>query len=124
MMKCSFVKGMGPQTVLGLPKHDWEMLHLYVGLAMLVTVAFHLFSNRAWIAKVGAKNKNFLGASVARTWHRHNISAGISSNYFCKVICPGLSIQLEYGVEIRMCCRIWRSFSMLSPCLQNYFCAN
>lgn len=59
MMKCSFVKGMGSQTVLGLPKHDWEMLHLYVGLAMLVAVAFHLFSNRAWIAKVGAKNKGF-----------------------------------------------------------------
>lgn len=40
MMKFSFVKGLGPQTVLNLFKHDWEILHLYVGLLMLAAVVF------------------------------------------------------------------------------------
>ncbi len=40
MMKFSFVKGLGPQTVLNLSKHDWEILHLYVGLLMLAAVVF------------------------------------------------------------------------------------
>lgn len=40
MMKFSFVKGLGPQTVLNLSKHDWKILHLYVGLLMLAAVVF------------------------------------------------------------------------------------
>lgn len=64
MMKFSFVKGLGPQTVLGFSKHDWEVLHMYVGLAMLVAVILHLFSSKTWIEKVGAKNKKWLALLV------------------------------------------------------------
>ena len=64
MMKFSFVKGLGPQAVLGLSKHDWEILHMYVGFAMLAAVILHLFSSRAWIEKVGARNKKWLALLV------------------------------------------------------------
>ena len=59
MMKLSFVKGMGKQTVLGLTKHDWESLHVYVGVLMFVSVITHLIINRLWILKVGASNKKW-----------------------------------------------------------------
>ncbi len=62
MMKFSFVKGLGPQSVLGLTKHEWENLHLYVGVIMLVAVILHLISGRTWIVKVGAQNKKWLAA--------------------------------------------------------------
>lgn len=64
MMKFSFVKGLGPQSVLGLTKHDWETLHLYVGILMLVAVILHLISNRVWIVKVGAKNNRWIALLV------------------------------------------------------------
>lgn len=64
MMKFSFVKGLGPQTVLNLSKHDWEILHPYVGLLMLAAVVLHLFSSKTWIVKVGAQNKKWLAISV------------------------------------------------------------
>lgn len=64
MMKFSFAKGLGSQTVLNLSKHDWEILHLYVGLLMLAAVVLHLFSSKTWIVKVGAQNKKWLAISV------------------------------------------------------------
>ncbi len=60
MMKLSFVKGLGKQTVLGLSKHDWETWHLYVGVLMLVAVILHLVLNRIWILKVGSANKKWI----------------------------------------------------------------
>ena len=64
MMKFSFVKGAGPQTVLSLTKHEWENLHLYVGVAMFTAMIVHLVLNRAWIIKVGAKNRKWLAFFV------------------------------------------------------------
>lgn len=64
MMKFSFVKGMGPQSVMGLGKGSWEVLHLWVGVLMFAAVLVHLFVNRAWIFKVGAKNKTWAAAIV------------------------------------------------------------
>ena len=64
MMKFSFVKGLGLQSVLGLTKHDWETLHLYVGILMLVAVILHFISNRVWIVKVGAKNNRWIALLV------------------------------------------------------------
>lgn len=60
MMKFSFVKGLGPQTVLNLTKRDWETLHLYVGILMLAAVLVHLFSSKTWIVKVGAQDRKWL----------------------------------------------------------------
>lgn len=59
MMKFSFVKGLGPQSVLGFSKHEWENLHLYAGIFMLVMVIIHLISGRTWILKVGAQNRKW-----------------------------------------------------------------
>ena len=59
-----FCKRIGAQTVLNLSKHDWEILHLYVGLLMLAAVVLHLFSSKTWIVKVGAQNKKWLAISV------------------------------------------------------------
>ena len=59
MMKLSFIKGMGKQTVIGLSKHDWETLHIYVGVLMIISVVLHLFINRLWLLKVGASNKKW-----------------------------------------------------------------
>ena len=64
MMKFSFTKGLGPETVLGLGKRGWEACHLCVGLAMLCAVAVHLVLNRAWILKVGAGGKKRAAIAV------------------------------------------------------------
>ncbi len=56
MLKFSFVKGMGPQTVLGLSKHEWCDIHLQVGLLMFIAVLIHLIVNRLWVTKVGTKS--------------------------------------------------------------------
>lgn len=63
-MKFSFVKGLGPQTVWGLSKPDWEVLHLYVGIAMFVAMVIHLLTSKAWIVKVGVQNKKWLAVGM------------------------------------------------------------
>ncbi len=63
-MKFSFVKGMGPQSVLGFGKGSWEVFHLWVGVLMLAAVLVHLFVNRIWIFKVAAKDKPWAAIAV------------------------------------------------------------
>ena len=64
MMKLSFVKGMGRQTVLSLSKHDWEECHMYVGILMFIAMLLHLILNRIWILKVGSANKKWVAITA------------------------------------------------------------
>lgn len=60
LMKYSFVKGMGPQSVMGLVKPDWEAMHFWIGIVMAAALVLHLVLNRKWIEKVGAMQKRWL----------------------------------------------------------------
>ena len=71
MMKFSFVKGAGIQTVIGLSKPEWETLHLYAGVIMLVGVVIHLLLNRKFIenalcakSKIAAAIFALVGAAI------------------------------------------------------------
>lgn len=64
MMKLSFVKGLGPQTVMGLSKHDWETLHVWVGVLIFFVLVVHFVVNRLWILKVGANNNKLIALSI------------------------------------------------------------
>lgn len=57
MLKCSFVKGRGAQTVLGATKHSWEEWHFYAGVLMAVAVGIHVWYNRAWLRNVLCKKR-------------------------------------------------------------------
>ncbi len=57
VMKYSFVKGLGKQTVLGMSKPEWCDLHLWVSVFMAIAVLVHILVNRAWITKVALKNR-------------------------------------------------------------------
>ncbi len=52
MLKYSFVKGMGPQTVLGLTKPDWEFIHFCVAIFMIFALIVHLFLNKKFLSTV------------------------------------------------------------------------
>ena len=69
MLKFSYVKGRGAQTVLGLSKNQWCDWHLYAGILMLVLAAVHLWLNRNWIKSVACGRNAFkmwlaLGAGI------------------------------------------------------------
>lgn len=64
MMKLSFVKGLGPQTVMGLSKHDWETLHVWVGVFIFFSLLIHFIVNRLWILKVGANNNKWIALLI------------------------------------------------------------
>lgn len=64
MMKLSFVKGLGPQTVMGLSKHDWETLHVWVGVLIFFALVVHFVVNRLWILKVGTNNNKWIALSI------------------------------------------------------------
>lgn len=64
MMKYSFVKGMGPQSVMGLAKPEWCDLHFAVSILMVAALAVHLLLNKAWIEKIAAMNKKWLAAAA------------------------------------------------------------
>ncbi len=59
LMKFSFVKGLGPQRVLGFSKPEWCDLHLWISLFMGIAIIAHIFVNRAWITKVALKNRSW-----------------------------------------------------------------
>jgi len=70
MLKLSFVKGRGPQTVLGAVKHSWEDWHFYAGVLMAAAVCVHVWYNRLWLRNVLCKKRPvafwiFLGLGVA-----------------------------------------------------------
>ncbi len=64
LMKYSFVKGLGPQTVLELSKPEWCNLHLIISIVMTIALALHLILNAKWIANVGASGKKWLAVAI------------------------------------------------------------
>ncbi|MDX8414792.1 DUF4405 domain-containing protein [Intestinicryptomonas porci] len=64
LMKFSFVKGLGPQTALGLSKPEWCDLHLLAGAVMLCAAILHLALNSQWICNVGAFGKKRLAIFI------------------------------------------------------------
>ena len=43
---------------LGLHRHDWGNIHLYLSLLLLILLIFHLWFNRTWIIQ---STKHFFG---------------------------------------------------------------
>lgn len=64
LMKFSFVKGLGPQTALGISKPEWCDLHMIAGAAMLCAVILHLALNAKWICNIGAFGKKRLAIFI------------------------------------------------------------
>lgn len=49
MLKYTFVKGAGMQTVICMGKRDWETLHLYAGFVAAACVLLHLLLNAKFV---------------------------------------------------------------------------
>lgn len=45
---------------LGLHRHDWGDIHLYLSLLLLVLIAWHLWNNRTWIKQ---STKRYFGGN-------------------------------------------------------------
>jgi hypothetical protein len=49
--------GRGGALVAGLRKNQWEEIHLYLGLGLLVLSLVHLFINWSWVVKVATQQR-------------------------------------------------------------------
>lgn len=73
MLKYTFVKGAGMQTVIGMGKHDWELLHLYAGFAATACVLLHLLLNAKFVKNAICKKSKaavliFVAVGLALTF--------------------------------------------------------
>lgn len=70
MLKYTFVKGAGMQTVMAMGKHDWETLHLYAGFATAACALLHILLNAKFVKNAICKKSKaaavlFVAAGLA-----------------------------------------------------------
>lgn len=66
MLKYTFVKGAGMQTVIGMGKHDWKTLHLYAGFAAAACALLHILLNAKFVKNaICKKSKTAVAIFVA-----------------------------------------------------------
>lgn len=57
-------KGFGSKYFLGLHRHDWGDIHLFLSILLLVLLIFHLRFNWTWIVQ---STKHFFGENWKNT---------------------------------------------------------
>lgn len=62
--------GRSGRSLMGLSRHEWGDVHLWLALALILLILAHLLLHRAWLVKIAAGDKTWrlwggLAAGVA-----------------------------------------------------------